>query len=351
MWSMIKLLVSPVLFLLISSALAGDGYIHQKCTGITSCADCTNSVNNSILGSPKCIPILPAANDDPDTSGDNGTISCVSYGGFSSKYTMDFACNNGALSAAEKTQIADLKYNVKWAFYAYDAKAGDTLLQSMKIFENTKLNTRAVMGYDAARGFIVTSFRGSSNVMNWLSDFNFPKVPYVVPGCTNCAVHTGFLSTYNSLATQINEYLSILIGSYPGARIVVTGHSLGGAQAVLGAVDQQLQGKRVYLYTYGCPRVGDVNFANFVNGAVTATNIRAVYKNDPVPNAPTMDAKFRHSGTEIHFYSCSTYLADPAFGDDGQDLNVLYIADHQQYPCIATGEEPNEDYSLKFLEA
>ena len=56
--------------------------------------------------------------------------------------------------------------------------------------------------------------------------------------------------------------------------------------AVLGAASQKLLGFDVHLYTYGSPRVGNKNFADFFNNLITATNLRAVFRNDPVPTVP-----------------------------------------------------------------
>lgn len=56
-----------------------------------------------------------------------------------------------------------------------------------------------------------------------------------------------------------------MVAKYPNATVVVTGHSLGGAEAMFAAVDQGMLGYNVHLYTYGCPRVGDVNFVSFFN--------------------------------------------------------------------------------------
>mmetsp|Transcript_13921 Transcript_13921/g.26095 ORF Transcript_13921/g.26095 Transcript_13921/m.26095 type:complete len:393 (-) Transcript_13921:715-1893(-) len=340
MWLNSLRICSPALLLLVGLAYGQTGYTSQKCTDQTSCSNCMNSLNNALLDKSKCIPITPSTDDDQDSGflAGGATITCASWNTVQSKqYTIDFGCNNGSIPSWEQNQINELRYTVKWAFYAYDAKAGDTQLASMKIFEDSHFDTKVVMGYDAARNWIITSFRGSSNVMNWLSDFNFPKTAYSRPGCNGCSVHTGFLNSYTSLADDVKGYLPTLRSQYPSARIVVTGHSLGGAQAVLGAIDTQLDGNQVYLYTYGSPRVGETNFAGFLNRLVNATNIRAVFINDPVPNAPPTDFNFIHGGTEIHFYGCTSYLADPAFADDSQDINLLASLDHMKYPCMAPG--------------
>mmetsp|Transcript_3715 Transcript_3715/g.7957 ORF Transcript_3715/g.7957 Transcript_3715/m.7957 type:complete len:348 (-) Transcript_3715:1350-2393(-) len=329
---------SPALLLLIGAVAAQVGYTSQKCQAVTTCNACMNSVNSGLTDTSKCIPINASPADQliAHFLGVSTTITCASWNTVQSKkYSINFPCNNNVIPSTEQTQISELRYTVKWAFYAYDAKPGDTQLAALKIFDNSQFDTRVVMGYDASRNWIIASFRGSSNVMNWISDANFPKSAYTRSGCNNCSVHTGFLNSYNSLFPDVKSYLPTLKAAYPSARIVVTGHSLGGAQAVLSAIDTQLEGNDVHLYTYGCPRVGETNFANYFNRVVSTTNIRAVYINDPVPNAPPMSFNFVHGGTEIHFYSCTTYLADPEYADDGQIANLLASGDHEQYPCIA----------------
>ena len=77
----------------------------------------------------------------------------------------------------------------KWAFYAYDAVPGDGALKDLKIIEDSFHDTKVVAGYDSSRNYIITSFRGSANVMNFLEDVNFFKTSYKAPGCNSCNVH------------------------------------------------------------------------------------------------------------------------------------------------------------------
>eukprot|EP00350_Pseudokeronopsis_sp_OXSARD2_P010732 CAMPEP_0170543228 /NCGR_PEP_ID=MMETSP0211-20121228/2417_1 /TAXON_ID=311385 /ORGANISM="Pseudokeronopsis sp., Strain OXSARD2" /LENGTH=107 /DNA_ID=CAMNT_0010846551 /DNA_START=425 /DNA_END=748 /DNA_ORIENTATION=- len=106
-------------------------------------------------------------------------------------------------------------------------------------------------------------FRGSDNVLNWILNFDFIKVDYTVGGCPGCRVHQGFHAAYNSLSVEMESYMLEMVARYPGARIVVSGHSLGAAEAVFAAMAYQDLGFDVNLYTYGQPRVGDINFVDF----------------------------------------------------------------------------------------
>lgn len=337
MWTLVRFILCPAVFI-VATSLTSSGYYYEKCTSIASCSDCMGAKNSNILDISKCIPILPTEVDDFDderTLLQPSLITCASWKAVQSKsLSINFPCNNDAIPQYQQDQIADLIYNVKWAFYAFSAKPGDTELANMKIIENIRTMSKAVMGYDASRQFIVVTFRGSDNTMNWISDFSYFKSPYNRSGCNDCSVHIGFLNSYNSLANEIMEYMPFLAATYPGAKVVVTGHSFGGALAALAAVDLQLMGHAVCLNTYGAPRVGESNFVNYSNSLLTLTNLRAVYLNDPVPNLPPMAFNFVQGGTEVHFYSCSTYLVNPAYADDGQAVSLSDSYQHGLYRCL-----------------
>ncbi len=61
---------------------------------------------------------------------------------------------------------------------------------------------------------------------------------------------------------------------------------------------------------------------------MTATNLRAVYRNDPVPTLPGNFLGFDHTGTEVHYYDCSNYIAYPFKLDDTPVTNVGAVDDH-----------------------
>jgi len=62
-----------------------------------------------------------------------------------------------------------------------------------------------------------------------------------------------------------NEVFSLL-NDHPSYTVVVTGHSLGAAMALLTAQELANSGvNKVSLYSFGCPRVGNDEFAAYVN--------------------------------------------------------------------------------------
>jgi putative lipase involved disintegration of autophagic bodies len=58
----------------------------------------------------------------------------------------------------------------------------------------------------------------------------------VAYNCPNCKIHEGFYNSYKSVSGKVDDKVSQLITKYPDAKIVITGHSLGGALATITAI-------------------------------------------------------------------------------------------------------------------
>ena len=142
---------------------------------------------------------------------------------------------------------------------------------------------------------IVVSFQGSSDILDWLRDFMIHRISY--SGCQDCKVHSGFLKAYNPLKDEMLRKVNTLYQEHP-KKVLVTGHSLGGAMATLAAADLVNARYTVDLITFGAPRVGNKEFAQYVDRIVKGLNLRVTYKNDIVTVVPNIG--YRHAGQEIH---------------------------------------------------
>jgi hypothetical protein len=102
---------------------------------------------------------------------------------------------------------------------------------------------------------------------------------------TNLPVHIGFNHTFNSMLTEIKQFLS---DNDTTGLVHCIGHSLGGAVASLAADwisknKPSLKG-RIKLYTFGAPRVGTHWFANSTTSTIGDINMyRTYHRTDPVP--------------------------------------------------------------------
>lgn len=103
----------------------------------------------------------------------------------------------------------------------------------------------------------VVTWRGSSNTENWISNFKFfkEKLP---EGKT---IHEGFYDSFCEFKKILDTKLVMLKSK---SKVIVTGHSRGGALAVLCA--RHFMKNRDFKYleciVYGCPHIGNKAFAD-----------------------------------------------------------------------------------------
>ncbi|KAM3197330.1 hypothetical protein ACQJBY_072784 [Aegilops geniculata] len=109
---------------------------------------------------------------------------------------------------------------------------------------------------------------------------------------------------------QLREVVREQLKKHPAARLIVTGHSLGGALAAIFPALLALHGEKDLLgrlgdvLTYGQPRVGDSTFVDFLSAATKAARYdRVVYRYDIVPRVPFTApvAKYSHGGTCMYY--------------------------------------------------
>lgn len=161
-------------------------------------------------------------------------------------------------------------------------------------------NIFGLMGHDAATRTAYLSFRGSSDVADWIADFDFLPAPYL-PVVGFGQVHAGFQDIYGCIRASIAANLDAATRGCEN--ILVTGHSLGAALAVLAAPDiarTRLAGPprtiEPRLTTFGGPRVGLPDFAAAFNTAIECC-YRVVNFLDIVPLLPP--SPYVHVGAEI----------------------------------------------------
>jgi triacylglycerol lipase len=130
---------------------------------------------------------------------------------------------------------------------------------------------------------IVIAFRGTTSTADTISDLIAQQMPY--PWISNGgSTHRGFTEIYSTARMQIIDILSKCDSS---KKLIITGHSLGGALATLCALDLAYNTKFAppIVYTYGAPRVGDPTFAAAYNQKI-AFNHRVVIESDLIPLIP-----------------------------------------------------------------
>ena len=198
----------------------------------------------------------------------------------------------------------------------------------------------------------VIAFRGTASLRDWLTDAEFPLRP--LPG-TPARVHEGFLTAIDSILPDLLAFLAPPQAPCPAPRasvpILLTGHSLGGALAVLAAWFLQAQGLPVHsVYTFGQPRVGDRAFASRYASLLGARTHRVVNQNDLVPRVPGVLLGYRHAGELALINAVGELVLNPSWlgrlVSDGLGLYRAYrrlddvlITDHFMAGYVAALEQ------------
>ncbi|KAG9302925.1 hypothetical protein G9A89_022342 [Geosiphon pyriformis] len=173
--------------------------------------------------------------------------------------------------------------------------ANTTLLKS---FEETV--NKAYVALNDREKAIVVAFRGTANVEGFVRDTKFLFTDF--PGVSGAKVHSGFLNTFVGTREKITNFIKETVPKYPGYKVVLTGHSLGGSMAVFQLLDligtPGLTPKNLFTYTYGEPRMGNDVFAKYVDKQGYKI-FRIVNKNDIVPHVPPKEFQYFHHSPEI----------------------------------------------------
>lgn len=165
----------------------------------------------------------------------------------------------------------------------------------------TEVNFTLARKPDPLRGKIwnVLAFRGSASKGDWKLNLQMETVDYpsgkTAAGETDSpAVHKGFLQYARTALSQPldvdgdgkTENLGDYLKTHPRERLLLTGHSLGGAGATLVGEELAAQGvsrAQIPVITFGAPAVGNQAFAREYGTKISL--LRAVTSLDPVPGA------------------------------------------------------------------
>ncbi|KAF3358180.1 Lipase A like protein [Verticillium longisporum] len=222
---------------------------------------------------------------------------------------------------------------------------------------DTKEDERDLLGGKA----IIIAFRGTYSIANTVVDLStVPQeyLPYPSPDnggetakapshkCNNCTVHQGFLESWQQARKLVLPELEALKAQFPDYPVHLVGHSLGGAVAMLAALELRvsLGWDDLLVTTFGEPKVGNQPLCDYVD-AVFALDTEAeaagaadpekrVYRrvthvDDPVPLLPLTEWGYRSHGGEF-------FITKPDLSPSVEDVVVCRGASDDQ--CIAQGD-------------
>lgn len=155
---------------------------------------------------------------------------------------------------------------------------------------------------------LVIAFAGTDSTKNILTDLRVTDRAFPACALQKTRVHAGFLKAWNAVRDQVFD---VVKGK---TKVTCTGHSLGGALAMLAGLDIacSLENiKDISVITFGAPAVGDELFVDSFSQKITRS-VRVVNPLDPVPRGLT--SQFTHvkglyfvPSTKINPHDMSSY--------------------------------------------
>lgn len=240
---------------------------------------------------------------------------------------------------------------------------------------------------DHAAQTLYLTFRGTNLAQDWLNNLDAFLVDYeplvfletnkinaeLNTKCKGCKIHKGFSAFVKHNGAEVVQYIIDLKKKWPLYHVVVTGHSLGGAMALICGVELRLMGYDTLVVTLAGPKVGNAQFVEYANKLFKTDElikhidkhdsfetldigyVRMVHKHDIVPLLPPTK-HYMHAGYE-YFLSSRGMEQTPKLvvrraKDYVEDCDLSYMdmipsefsrADHVNYFFKVTSCKPRED--------
>lgn len=138
---------------------------------------------------------------------------------------------------------------------------------------------------------IIVAFRGTAGTADWIGNLKF------INTSTNYGeLHRGFYFGFQAVKSNLEQLIRAAGSST--RKLVITGHSLGGALATVAAAEWQGVFNVASVHTFGQPRVGRPNFVAHIQQHYGSKFYRIVNDDDIVTRVPPW---YGHVGVLRHF--------------------------------------------------
>lgn len=250
--------------------------------------------------------------------------------------------------AAADWPAAELLASMSTAAYLPPA-AAEPAYELMGFTEITPLAAGSLSGYVvSADDVTVIAFCGTDNAADWL--INLELTAMTTP---QGHLHQGFLQAYKSLKPQIMKVLA----ERDPQHLWITGHSLGGALALVCAYDLVAYRKRSIdgLMTFGQPMVADQKLAGYLDTLLLGRYAHYVNGADIVPRVPP---RYAHCGSLVWFTDgeirrskpkgqVSAKLADPSLLNREDPVGALSDEEFADLKAELESPPANRDATIR----
>ncbi|KAH8120339.1 alpha/beta-hydrolase [Phellopilus nigrolimitatus] len=164
----------------------------------------------------------------------------------------------------------------------YNALEGSELLGTL---HGEAANLQAYIAYRPATRQLIVAFSGTSSLAQTFYDLDFRMLQYPFSDRVGgeAKVHRGFWSLFQGLKQCVLDELGKALESLDVRELVITGHSMGGSQSFLLAMEllqsalrpldypgfRLRQGLPIKLVAFGSPRIGNVALTELYRTLVT----------------------------------------------------------------------------------
>lgn len=181
--------------------------------------------------------------------------------------------------------------------YASQSSAPPSLLTPAP-YSSLLTDVTGYVALDHTRFLTVLAFRGSESIRNYIADADATTTPTEI--CSGCTADQGFYNSWQEAKSGVMGALKTAAAANPSYRVVVVGHSLGGAIAAIAAAELRNGGTTTDLYTYGQPRIGGATISNYITNQNKGGNFRVTHYDDPIPRLPPLSFGFVHISPEYY---------------------------------------------------
>ncbi|KAL6926421.1 hypothetical protein ACO0SA_003910 [Hanseniaspora valbyensis] len=248
----------------------------------------------------------------------------------------------------------------------------DISIETVILAKSHELGT-GYIAIDHMRQVIALVFRGSSTRWDWFHDLRLNPSKYKpfsleifdekvkkgeISECVDCKLHTGFSKFLDTLHGKFMDKLDNIFQKHSDYKLVVAGHSLGAAVAVLAGIEFKLRGFEPMIITYAQPKMFNSGMIEWINELFESENLdyinkekgflnftsgyyRIVHKNDFITGLP---AYFRHAGLQINIEK----IMLPHLIDDVEYNGLGYYYDEKEKSFF---EQKENDVLLEFLKS
>lgn len=226
-------------------------------------------------------------------------------------------------SAAENTDFETTQTDLICAFTSMAAYSGDTGLFSRGVLhsrgfdiygiktENSRANVKAylITNQFADKPIKILVIAGTEDIKDVEVDFRVGRVGLTGDevGEDEIFVHRGFRDYADTaLSGGVKEYLLDELKKNPAETLYITGHSLGGAVALMTAVrlcDSGADMNRIKVVTFGAPALGNKNFSDAYQDKI---NFRRIANSGDVIKKSLQVLGYVHFGDLVEYKAAET---------------------------------------------